>query len=137
MADESCTIAYDPEVPCVTMTWKGYVTSPRFRELTEAVLAKVEETGATKLLGDIVEFKLIGADDQKWLNESFVPRLIGAGVRHLAFVQTVFYFNRVAVQAVTDKVDPEVLIIQYFDNGPAARAWLKESGPEHRRAGEK
>ena len=28
MADESCTIVYDPEVPCVTMTWKGYVTSP-------------------------------------------------------------------------------------------------------------
>ena len=39
-------------------------------------------------------------------------------------VMPVFYFNRVAVESVGQKLDPERLIMQNFDNREAARDWL-------------
>ena len=125
--DDACEVTYDPEIPCVTMSWKGYLTSPRFREANERVLAAIQERRATKLLGDITHFKLIGADDQRWLNEHWIPRLVQAGCRYVALVQPVFYFNQVAVQTVASRIDPESLVIGHFDSVAAARRWLWEA----------
>ena len=47
-----------------------------------------------------------------------------AGLRTVAMVTPVYYFNRVAVENVGQALDPEALILQYFDNRDAARQWL-------------
>ncbi len=119
-----CTVGYDAEVPCVIMTWKGYATSREFREANERILGVLSERAASKLLGDIKEFVLIGADDQHWLTTNWIPRAMEAGLRTVAMITPVFYFNRVAVESVGQKLDPEALILQHFDNREAARQWL-------------
>jgi hypothetical protein len=119
-----CTIGYDAEVACVIMTWKGYATSREFREANERVLGVLAERSASKLLGDIKEFVLIGADDQNWLSTDWIPRAVAAGLRTVAMITPVFYFNRVAVESVGQKLDPDALILQYFDTRDAARQWL-------------
>ncbi|WP_207481451.1 hypothetical protein [Arenibaculum pallidiluteum] len=123
-----CVVTFDPKVPCLTMSWNGYFTSQRFREANERVLDAVRQAAATKLLGDITNFTLIGAEDQRWLTENWIPRLIAAGVRHVALVQPVFYFNVVAVQSVVDKVSQDQLLVRIFDSVPSARRWLWETG---------
>ena len=119
-----CTVGYDADVPCVIMTWQGYATSREFRDANERVLGVLAERHATKLLGDIKRFVLIGADDQHWLSTSWIPRVMEAGLRTVALVTPVFYFNRVAVENVGQKLDPEALILQYFDTRDTARQWL-------------
>ena len=119
-----CTIGYDADVPCVIMTWKGYATSREFREANERILGVIAERRVSKLLGDIKEFVLIGADDQHWLSTNWIPRVTEAGLRLVAMVTSVFYFNRVAVESVGQKLDPDRLIMQNFDNREAAREWL-------------
>jgi hypothetical protein len=119
-----CTVGYDAEVACVTMTWKGYATSRDFREANERILGVLAERNTSKMLGDIKEFVLIGADDQHWLATNWIPRAIQAGLRNVAMITPVFYFNRVAVANVEEKLDPEMLVLQYFDNREAARNWL-------------
>jgi len=118
----ACTVGYDAEVPCVIMTWKGYATSREFREANERILGVLSERHATKLLGDIKEFVLIGAEDQRWLSTDWIPRAVEAGLRTVAMITPVFYFNRVAVESVGQKLDP--VILQYFDTREAARDWL-------------
>jgi hypothetical protein len=125
-----CTVSFDPRVPCVVMVWRGYFTSRAFREANERVLEAVRSHGVRKLLGDIMEFTLIGAEDQRWLNEAWIPRLIEAGVRHVALVQPVFYFNQVAVQTVAQKVPSDHLEVRIFDGVPSARRWLWEVDAE-------
>jgi hypothetical protein len=120
----ACTVGYDAEVPCVIMTWKGYATSREFREANERILGVLTERGASKLLGDIKEFVLIGADDQQWLSSNWIPRAVEAGLRTVAMVTPVFYFNRVAVESVGRTLDPDALILEHFDNRDAARQWL-------------
>jgi len=122
--DFSCTVSYDISVPCVVMTWKGYATSAAFREGNAQILDMIRTHHAARLLGDIREFVLIGAEDQAWLSQVWIPRAISVGLRTVAMVTPVFYFNRVAVENVEKNLGPDSLALQYFDNRDDARAWL-------------
>ncbi|WP_431858001.1 STAS/SEC14 domain-containing protein [Azospirillum sp.] len=134
MSEPVCAVSYDGFVPCVVMEWRGYFTSPQFREANERVLAAIIGHGAPKLLGDITAFKLIGAEDQEWLNANWIPRAIEAGVRHVALVQPVYYFNKVAVETVAQRIDRDAMAVRYFDGRDDARRWLMgvqgDGGPQ-------
>jgi SpoIIAA-like len=128
-ADFTCSVAYDVDVPCVVMTWTGYATSAQFRESNERVLACVKQHRAHRLLGDVSDFVLIGASDQNWLNEEWIPRAIEVGLRRAAIVQPTSYFNRVAIENVRRRIDPERLAVGYFDTLDKAREWLRSNTP--------
>jgi hypothetical protein len=123
--DLDLSIDYDPEIPCVVMIWKGYATSAAFREGNARVLSEITARRASKLLGDVTDFVLIGAEDQTWLNEVWIPRAMHAGLRKVALVQPSFYFNRVAIDTVAQKLDRDRVELGFFDNRDAAKAWLK------------
>ncbi len=125
-ADFACSVSYEPAIPCVTMVWRGYATSPLFRETNERVLACLEENRATQILGDVRDFVLIGGDDQTWLNDNWIPRAMAAGLKRVALTQPTFYFNRVAIENVGRRVDPQRLVVGYFADPDSARSWLVE-----------
>jgi hypothetical protein len=124
--DLELTIDYDADIPCVVMIWKGYATSAAFREGNARVLTEITDRRASKLLGDVTDFVLIGAEDQAWLNEVWIPRAMHAGLRKVALVQPSFYFNRVAIDTVAQKLDRDRVQLGFFDNRDAAKVWLKD-----------
>ncbi|MBV8167453.1 MAG: hypothetical protein JO021_11715 [Alphaproteobacteria bacterium] len=67
---------------------------------------------------------LIGADDQRWLYEAWIPMAIEAGLKRVALTQPTYYFNRVAVETVGSRVDPRRLTVGYFADLDGACAWL-------------
>jgi hypothetical protein len=115
----------DVDIPGVVMIWRGYAASPVFRAANEQVLQTIGDRRAKKLLGDITEFVLIGAEDQDWLNTVWLPNAMEAGLRMVALVTPNFYFNRVAVDNVVKKLDPARLQVAYFATRDEAREWLK------------
>jgi len=123
-----CAVEYDVDVPCVSMIWKGYATSNQFREANERVLQEIQQRRSSKLLSDAKEFVLIGATDQNWLSSNWIPRVLQAGVRKIALVMPRFYFNRVAVDTVTQRLAQntanDLVSIEYFESRDAARTWL-------------
>ncbi|HYD73101.1 MAG TPA: hypothetical protein VEF55_08185 [Candidatus Binatia bacterium] len=123
--DLKLTIEYDADVPCVVMNWKGYATSAAFREGNARVLTEITDRRASKLLGDVSDFVLIGVEDQAWLSEVWIPRAMHAGLRKIALVQPTFYFNRVAIDTVAQKLDRDRVEVGFFDNASAAKDWLK------------
>jgi hypothetical protein len=123
--DLELAIGYDADIPCVVMIWKGYATSAAFREGNARVLSEIAERRASKLLGDVTDFVLIGAEDQAWLNEVWIPRAMHAGLRKVALVQPSFYFNRVAIDTVAQKLDRDRVQLGFFENRDAAKEWLK------------
>jgi hypothetical protein len=122
-----CKVDYDADVRCVVMTWRGYATTREFRAANEHVLKVLAERQASKLLGDITEFVLIAAEDQNWLSTDWIPRTVKAGLRKVALTSPAFYFNRVAVESVGERLDPEKLVLRHFDDHDTARAWLASS----------
>lgn len=118
------TIYYEPNLGCVVMEWDGYATSNEFREGTEIMLNTLVKNDCHKVLADIKDMVLIGMDDQQWLETQFLPRAIRFGFRACAIVKPSNYFNKVAVETVSYKVDKEKLLINFFDTLEEAKDWL-------------
>jgi hypothetical protein len=121
---ENYHIYFDEATGCVVMEWNGYATSSQFRQGTELMLNTLIQSHATKVLGDIRDMVLIGMEDQKWLDTDFLPRAIKFGFKAIAIVKPVHYFNKVAVESVSYKVDQEKLSINFFESRQEAQAWL-------------
>jgi hypothetical protein len=125
LSTPGCDIAFDPEVPCVLIRWRGYVTSEEFRQASDNALRLLQEQHVSRILNDTTDLPIISAADQRWVQSDFVPRGIAVGFRAVAMVNSRFYFNRVAVDSVVAQLDPEEIMVEYFENPEKARAWLR------------
>lgn len=121
---EVYNIYFDAAINAVVMEWDGYATSQQFREGTELMLNKLIHHKTTKVLADVKDMVLIGREDQEWLNRQFLPRAIGFGFKSIAMIRPEHYFNKVAVESVSYKVDKDKLAIHFFDNMDEAKEWL-------------
>jgi hypothetical protein len=108
----------------IVMDWEGYATSQEFREGTETMLNLLIEQRMHKVLGNIRDMVIIGAEDQKWMETNFLPRAIRFGIKACALVNPINYFNKVAVEAISYKVEKEKLQIKFFDTSEEAKEWL-------------
>jgi len=119
-------IYFDEEINSVVMEWDGYATSKQFKQGTELMLNILIKNNCTKVLADIKDMKIIAMEDQQWLNEEFLPRATSFGFKTIAIVKPDFYFNKVAVETISYKVDKDNLTINFFDNIGEAKAWLSK-----------
>ncbi|MEP6676160.1 MAG: STAS/SEC14 domain-containing protein [Ferruginibacter sp.] len=118
-------IYFDAEINAVVMKWNGYATSEQFKEGTELMLNTLIRNNTSKVLADIKDMVLIGMEDQQWLDKTFLPRATDFGFKTIAMIWPDHYFNKVAVENISYKIDRQKLSINFFDDLSEARAWLK------------
>ena len=99
-----------------------YATSEQFREGTELMLNYLIQHKCSKVFANIRNIILRGMEDQKWLESDFLPRAIQFGFKEIAIVKPKSYFNKVAVESISYKVDKEKLSINFFDSSAEAIA---------------
>jgi hypothetical protein len=126
VSPEVYNIYFDAAIHAVVMEWDGYATSQQFREGTELMLNQLIQNKTTKVLADVKDMVLIGREDQEWLTSQFLPRAIGFGFKSIAMIRPEHYFNKVAVESVSYKVDKDKLAIHFFDNVEEAKEWLSK-----------
>jgi hypothetical protein len=124
-ATRAYNIYFDSDIKTVVMQWEGYATSSQFKEGTEFMLNTLIKHKCDKVLADTREMVLIGREDQQWLEQHFLPRAIEFGFKAIALITPRHYFNKVAVENISYKVDKEKLAINFFDNIEEAKAWLQ------------
>jgi hypothetical protein len=125
MVTEAYNIYFDQDINSVVMEWDGYATSNEFKAGTALMLNTLIKHNTSKVLADIKDMILIGSEDQQWLIEQFLPRAIEFGFKAIAIIKPDSYFNKVAVESVSYKVDKNKLEIAFFDNTDHAKEWLK------------
>ena len=123
---EIYNIYFDKDLDCVVMEWDGYATSKQFKQGTELMLNTLIQNNCSKVLADIKDMKIIAMEDQQWLNEEFLPRATSFGFKAIAIVKPDYYFNQVAVETISYKVDKDKLTINFFDNIEEAKVWLSK-----------
>ena len=123
---EIYNIYFDKELDCVVMEWDGYATSKQFKQGTELMLNTLIKNNCSKVLADIKDMKIIAMEDQQWLNDEFLPRATTFGFKAIAIIKPDYYFNKVAVETISYKVDKDKLTINFFDNVNEAREWLNK-----------
>lgn len=123
---EIYNIYFDKDIDAVVMEWDGYATSKQFKQGTELMLNILIKNNCSKVLADIKDMKIIAMEDQQWLNEDFLPRATTFGFKAIAIVKPDYYFNKVAVETISYKVDKDKLTINFFDNVDEAKEWLSK-----------
>ena len=123
--DQVYNISYDAQLNVVIMDWDGYATTAQFREGTETMLNILIENHAHKVLADSKDMILISMEDQRWLETQFLPRAIRFGMKACAIVRPNSYFNKIAIETVSNKISQEKLLISFFDTAEQAKAWLQ------------
>ena len=108
----------------IIMDWEGYATSQQFHEGTETMLNLLIEQRMHKVLANARDMVMISAEDQKWMETNFLPRAIRFGFKACAIVKPTNYFNKIAVEAISFKVDKEKLQINFFETNEEAKEWL-------------
>jgi hypothetical protein len=121
---EIYNIYYDKDLHATVMEWHGYANSQEFREGTELMLNTLIQYRCSKVLADIREMVLIGQDDQAWLETNFLPRAIRFGFKQIAIIRPRSYFNQVAVESISYKIDKSKITLNFFDNLKEGKDWL-------------
>lgn len=122
--DKVYNIFYEPSIDSVVMEWRGYATSREFKQGTELMLKALIENNTFKVLADIKDMIIIAKEDQDWLDADFLPRATDLGFKVLAIVKPDHYFNKVAVESISYKVDKNKLAMNFFDDVRDAKEWL-------------
>jgi hypothetical protein len=117
-------VYFDEVLNAVVMEWDGYATSGQFREGTELMLNLLIQNRSSKVLADAKDMIMIGREDQEWMDTDFLPRAIKFGFKAIALIKPDHYFNKVAVESISYKIDKEKLVINFFDSLEEAKQWL-------------
>jgi hypothetical protein len=108
----------------VFVQWMTWANSPDFRAAQEIVLEAIQETRTSRLLLDHSDAKLVLVDDERWIVESWLPRLAVTGVRWTAVIDPV---NKLA-KTIADDLAKATRINRsqtiHFESLETARSWL-------------
>src|SRR5262249_360220 len=123
-----CVFEYIESVPCMCMTVYGYQTSKSLRQVSEKMLELAIQHNVHKLCVDTTYMKIMGKDDQDWIVNEFLHRVMEQGtIRVSSIVQSKYFFNRIALQEVGDRIYHKGFIQRVFDKKEEALVWLKNA----------
>ena len=126
------TLEYDKSVPCVTATFKGFMSSEQFRNFLnkglDVMAEKVKEHGKILWLADTSKHVIQPDSDTKWVADDWNPRALKAGIRHVAFVLPENVFGNASVKRYSDNNEKkdDKMVVRMFGDLQSAKKWFKE-----------
>lgn len=121
-----CEITVNDGIPCIKVKWKGLPPSDEFRKGCNIVLEFMRKHNITKVLTDNTEAKVFAVEDQKWLNEEWLPRAQAIGYSCSAVLLPNDPFITFAVKNIVAKRDPKKFKSKFFTDEREALNWLKQ-----------
>jgi hypothetical protein len=118
-------VHWDSEFHGVWAEWLGFAADDEFRRpLMEGYSLFVEKKSG-RWLADTRNLGPMTQEDQEWLNSSWFPLMIKAGMRAMAIIVPRRVVTQMSVKRVMSKIDGKELATSYFDALEDARRWLK------------
>ena len=119
------SIFYDSETRMVRLKWKGFANSTQLREGLEAGLEIVKKEKALLWLSDLKQMQSISADDEEWIIQSWFPKIVLTGLKKMAMVTSLDYFNNTSVNRIMRSTQPLITFeTEYFVDASDATKWL-------------
>lgn len=118
------SIRWDTAHRYVRTEWKGFATSVEFREALSRALMAITQRKALACLIDFRNVKFIANADMDWVNDSWIPLVVQAGLRRFALVRTAGGLRRLVVDGLMRRCEDQDLLIRGFDSLDEATNWL-------------
>jgi hypothetical protein len=116
-------VRWDAESQAAFIRWQGWAKPEEFRAANDALVEAIKDHGATRVLGDAGQMKVIQQSDQDWVNRDWFPRVLAAGLTRLAMVVPASGLAKMNIDAMVSRVADQ-LDVAYFATLGEARAWL-------------
>ncbi len=125
-ADEPwLTIWWDSVCKCVHGEWKAFATSAEFRAGLMKGLEAIKDKKATAYVSDTRKVKVIVHKDQQWVQETWIPLAMAAGLKRLALVTGAPGLGKTTVVEIVKEVDDQQFL-RSFDTLAEAIGWVAE-----------
>jgi hypothetical protein len=100
------SLEYDSTVPCITATFNGFMSSEQFRAFLnkglDYLIEKKQLHNKILWLADTRKHVVQPDKDTTWVAESWNPRALKGGIRHVAFVLPENVFGNASVKRYAD-----------------------------------
>jgi len=117
-------LRWEPTYRAVCIEWQGWADPTEFAAALEAGLGAFIEHRASRWLGDCSDMKAIQKSDQEWLDQSWFPRMIAAGLHRLAVVRPKSGLAMSNLEDIMRKVPSSKVDVAYFATVAEAGKWL-------------
>jgi len=123
--EKHCSISLMEDVPCLFIIWKGCAPTDEFIRACDKALEIMKKHKLKKILTDNTQAKVVSVENQKWLNEQWLPRAERIGYYASASVITdKEVFVKYALENITKTRDKAKFKVQFFDSIDKAKQWL-------------
>jgi hypothetical protein len=120
------TVVLDTDIEGLVITWKGFTPSQDFRAGIDKIFELMAEHSIKKTLTDLVEHRVIGAEDQEYAAKRSVEFTHQYWQVKRALITPKDVFARFGVKQVNQKVaQEEQQDRQLFLTHEDAREWLR------------
>jgi hypothetical protein len=125
------SLEYDSTVPCITATFNGFMSSEQFRAFLnkglDYLIEKKQSHDKILWLADTRKHVVQPDKDTSWVAESWNPRALKGGIRHVAFVLPENVFGNASVKRYADgnAKQKDQMEVQMFGDLDSAKKWFK------------
>jgi hypothetical protein len=121
------TIRWDGAHSHVLSEWKGFANSAELRAGLLKGIQAISDNHAMAYVSDARKLKVIVHEDQRWVQEKWLPLAIQAGLRRLAFVTAGTGLGKATIEDTVVLVDNHGLESRTFSSVEAARHWVAQA----------
>src|SRR5487761_241850 len=120
------SIRWDGVHKHVLSEWKGFANSAELRAGLLKGIEAISDNHAAAYISDARKLRVIVHEDQRWVQETWLPLAMQAGLRRLAFVTAATGLGKATIEDVVVLVDDHGLQSRTFSTVVAARQWVAE-----------
>lgn len=115
---------YHPKLGIVISNYSGHFLSPSFQTICLKAITLLEAHQASCILVDNSQLHMLSIENRVWIQKTWFPKALKAGLRRIAFVMPDNIFGRVATVNANRYATDKRLQIRYFTNQKEALFWL-------------
>jgi hypothetical protein len=117
-------LRWEPTLRAVCVEWQGWADPAEFAAAFEAGLGALIEHRGSRWLADCRDMKTIQQSDQEWLDQSWFPRVIAAGLHRMAVVIPKSGLAMTNLQDIIRKVPANKIDVAFFATVAESERWI-------------
>ncbi|WP_224995712.1 hypothetical protein [Cesiribacter sp. SM1] len=109
----------------ITLTWKGYIPSPVYREGLEKALEIAVQHNISNWISDIRLMNILDSKDREWAKSVWVPKAVSTGFyKKQAVIMAMDIFAGASARSILSAVPDQQVETKNFTSLEAAKKWL-------------
>jgi hypothetical protein len=106
--------------------WRAFANSAELRAGLLRGIQAIKDQRAVAYVTDTRKVKVVVHDDQKWIEDTWLPLALEAGLKRIAVVTAASGLGKLTVEDVVGLVDDDGLLSRSFDSLAPAMRWASE-----------